>query len=116
VQCCSYKFTAKDIKPPLVTQQQVFGKYDPNLLGGRVKRFSKARCPECGREWLLWLKPVHQSYEVAKVTPLEPPKNKGTQLEDMGINELRKLAKEVGIKSYVKYTKAELIEMLKQAV
>jgi len=71
MKCCNHVFNTKDIKPPLLNQAQAIDSNDSNLLGGKAKKFSHAECPECKKEHLLWLKPVHQSYEVIKVTSAE---------------------------------------------
>ncbi|MEC0265142.1 hypothetical protein [Paenibacillus anseongense] len=72
-QCCNHEFTAKDIIPPLMNQEQALNqKHDPNLYGGNVKKFAQAVCPECGKNYLLWLKPDKQgSWDVITISNYE---------------------------------------------
>ncbi|HYD91738.1 MAG TPA: hypothetical protein VEA37_09665 [Flavobacterium sp.] len=75
-KCCNHTFTGNDVTPPLLNQEQVFGSYDPNLYGGNVEKFTKAKCPECGRSLLLWLKPEDQRYKVITISEIKEDKAK----------------------------------------
>lgn len=69
--CCGHLFTAEDIKPPLLTQRDVFGQHDVNLYGGNVHRFSNAECPKCGKACLLWLNQCGQTWRVLTISDRE---------------------------------------------
>lgn len=66
---CGHQFTAKDIKPPLLKVN------DPKLYGGNVKRQSKAECT-CGKTYLLWLKPEHNTYTVKTISLVKEAEGK----------------------------------------
>ena len=55
-QCCGHTFTANDIKGRLMSQQEALGTNDPHLYGGNVERFAKTECPNCGKEYIMWMK------------------------------------------------------------
>lgn len=81
MKCCNHTFTAKDVKPPLLRQQQALGTDEKHLLGGRAERFSKTECPECGKEHILWLKGEANTYRVLRATPVEKEEQK-EQIEE----------------------------------
>lgn len=66
--CCDYEFTAKDIIPPLMNQRQAISSNERNLYGGNAQRFSKAICPICQREYILWLTPERGSWRVLTIS------------------------------------------------
>lgn len=120
-QCCNHTFTAKDIQGRLMSQQEALGTNDVHLYGGNAKRFSNTICPECGTEYILWLKPEGGSYRVLTISRRKQPENTGDSseinpdepLESMNIYALRKLATAKGIKNPNFIRKAELIEQLR---
>lgn len=67
-KCCNHTFTAKDIKPPLMKQQQALGTNDPHLYGGNAKTFASAECPECNEPYILWMKPQSPNYKVLTIS------------------------------------------------
>lgn len=85
---CGHQFTAKDIKPPLLKVN------DPKLYGGNVKRQSKAEC-ECGKTYLLWLKPEHNTYTVKTISLI-------TEKKELAAPELPHISDREGIVQYLK--------------
>lgn len=75
-KCCNHTFTANDIQGRLMTQEEALGTNDVNLYGGNVKSFAKTTCPECGKEYLLWLKPQSGTYQVLTISKKQKPKRK----------------------------------------
>lgn len=80
-RCCNHTFTAKDIQGRIMSQKEALGTNDLHLFGGNVKRFADTECPECGKKYLLWLKPEKNSYTVKTIslseeTTEEEPKPK----------------------------------------
>jgi len=67
VSCCGHTFTAQDIKPPLMTAEKAFGKKE-RMYGGRATWFANANCPECGKEYVLWLEPKAPNYRVLTIS------------------------------------------------
>lgn len=67
-KCCNHTFTAKDIKPPLMKQQQALGSNDPHLYGGNAKVFAGTECPECGEHYILWMKQRSPNYKVLTIS------------------------------------------------
>jgi hypothetical protein len=70
VSCCGHTFTAQDIKPPLMTAEKAFGTRE-RMYGGRAKWFANANCPECGKEYVLWLEPKAPNYRVLTISERE---------------------------------------------
>jgi len=91
-KCCDHVFTAKDIKGPLMNQQQALGNNERGLLGGNVKRFADAECPQCGKKYLLWLKPEYNTYTV-KAISLKPNVEQPKKEEDEPVETFRDEAK-----------------------
>ncbi|OMF47712.1 hypothetical protein [Paenibacillus amylolyticus] len=67
-KCCNHTFTAKDIKPPLMKQQQALGTNDPHIYGGNAKVFAAAECPECNEQYILWMKQQSPNYKVLTIS------------------------------------------------
>lgn len=65
MKCCNHIFSTKDIKPPLGNIN------DKNLYSGNAKKSSIAECPECGKKYTLFLKPIHQSYKVIGIQEIK---------------------------------------------
>lgn len=58
IECdCGYNFTLKDIKELCNLNQDGF-------YGNIVKHYSKTNCPHCGKEIILFLKQVGQTWEI----------------------------------------------------
>ncbi|RAV22210.1 hypothetical protein DQG23_04460 [Paenibacillus contaminans] len=72
-QCCNHTFTGSDIKGRLLNQINLFGTDDKHLYGGNVKRFAETSCPECGKEYYLWLKQKGQTWRVLTISDKNPP-------------------------------------------
>lgn len=68
--CCDHEFTPTDIKPPLVSAQQAFDTQE-RLYGGNAKWFARASCPDCGRQYWLWLMPIPRGYKVLTISAVE---------------------------------------------
>ncbi len=96
---CGYEFGTADIKPP-------FTKPPVNFYGGRVKRFSEALCG-CGKRYKLYIRPVRQSWEVLDIEP-----EGGEDLNEVGFNELRKMAKDRGITLPKNANREQILELL----
>jgi len=95
-----------------MSQQEALGTNDVNLYGGNVKKFAKARC-ECGKKYLLWLKPEYNTFRVITMSNIASEviqEEKETIEPTMTV--LRSLAKERGINSFG-MNKQALIDALK---
>ncbi|PWV90255.1 hypothetical protein DFQ01_14431 [Paenibacillus cellulosilyticus] len=71
-KCCDHVFDVADIKPPLLRQPEVFQTVDPNLYGGNAQRFTEATCPQCEKDYYLWLKQEGQSWRILTISPRGP--------------------------------------------
>ena len=65
---CGYEFTKQNIKPPLIGAAQAIGKKQKNFYGGNVDKFCEANCPDCDKEYLLWLKQIGQTWKVITIS------------------------------------------------
>lgn len=87
-QCCNHTFTVKDVKPPLLKQRQALSTQQRGLFGGRIDRFSKAECPECQKEYLLWLEQIRNGWKVITISKVHtkddslPDKNDRQAIKD----------------------------------
>lgn len=75
-KCCNHIFTSSDIIAPLMSQEQALGTNDVHLYGGHAKRFAKTKCPECGKEYIMWLKPKSGTYKVLTISEAKKQKIK----------------------------------------
>lgn len=55
---------------------------DKNFYSGVVKHYSKAICPECGKEVLLLLKQVGQTYKILNIAEIETIEEKAERMVD----------------------------------
>ena len=55
---CGHRMCAEDIKTPIIKCG------DPKFYGGRVTAFSDTECPECGKEYKLYIAPSNQTWDV----------------------------------------------------
>lgn len=82
-KCCNHTFTAKDIIPPIMKQKEALGTNHHHLYGGNAKSFAKAKCPECGKPYMLWMKAQSPNYKILTISDDEetelPQKRRGRQ-------------------------------------
>lgn len=76
--CCNHHFTANDIQPPIMKQREALGTNEPHLYGGNAKSFAKTTCPECGKRYLMWMKPKSPNYKILTLSDL-PEETEVTQ-------------------------------------
>lgn len=115
ISCCTHTFTAADITPPLMTQNQAFGTYDGNLYGGNAQRFAKAVCPDCERSYLLWLQPKGGSYRVLTISALEsvePAEKVQIDVQTADKAQLKAFLKEKGVTFFNGATEDQLRELV----
>lgn len=81
-KCCDHTFTFQDLKGRVMGQLEALGTNDPKLYGGNAKRFGRAECPNCGKSYIMWLKPKSPSYKVLTISqaPIEIEKKSKTKL------------------------------------
>lgn len=112
--CGEHEFTVKDIIPPLMNQAEALQrKHDPDLFGGNVKKFSKALCPDCGKEVLLWLKPHDNSWKVITISTAEESEP-ANPFDSMDRNALREWLDEREVKYHSQLGEVKLRELAKQ--
>lgn len=80
-RCCSHEFTKQDIIAPLLTAKQALGTNE-RLYGGNAKWFARGKCPECSREYMLWLMPVPRGYKVLTISEIEGQGQEQEQEQD----------------------------------
>ena len=68
--CDEHTFTSADVKLPLMDQKIALGREEHNFYGGNVTGFSRAKCPKCKKEFLLYLKSISGGYAVIDIQPV----------------------------------------------
>jgi len=51
-------------------QKIALGREEHNFYGGNVTGFSRAKCPKCKKEFLLYLKSISGGYAVIDIQPV----------------------------------------------
>lgn len=84
---CGREFVITDI-------QKLQRVNDKNFYSGVVKHYSKAICPECGKEVILLLKQVGQTYKVLNIAKTETIEEKAERMVDTIITAISETEKE----------------------
>lgn len=84
---CNREFVITDI-------QKLERVDDKNFYSGVVKHYSKAICPECGKEVILLLKQVGQTYKVLNIAEIETIEEKAERMVDTIITTIAETEKE----------------------
>jgi hypothetical protein len=97
---CGHQFGASDIKPPLFSVAKVTGVNDPGFYGGIVKKCSKAKCPQCGKEYYLYLIMKNGGLIPKDMQPIDPGETEivDDPLDGLNRREMFAFAKKRGIK------------------
>ena len=114
--CCGHTFTAQDIKSPLMSQKEALGTNDPHLYGGNAQRFAYTQCPECEKEYILWLKRQAPSYKVLTISHKngEDADNDEADFDKMNAKQLRKYLNDKGVSFFKGAKEEELRELAKE--